>query len=75
MAWIEIIDEPKPGRDLHRIYKDQCTQAGAVVNILKVHSIPAHMRTYLGTRHLRGTHQQPNAFHAAWRCEILPARS
>jgi alkylhydroperoxidase family enzyme len=59
MAWIEIIDEPEPGSDLHRIYEDQRKQAGAVANILKVHSIEprvltAHLQLYKAAMHARG---------------------
>jgi alkylhydroperoxidase family enzyme len=59
MAWIEIIDEPEPGGDLHRIYEDQRKQAGAVANILKIHSIEprvlrAHLQFYKAAMHTRG---------------------
>jgi alkylhydroperoxidase family enzyme len=59
MAWIQIIDVPEPGSDLHRIYEDQRRQAGAVANILKVHSIEPrvlteHLHLYKTAMHTRG---------------------
>ena len=59
MAWIEIIDEPESGSDLHRIYEDQRRKAGAVANILKIHSIEprvltAHLQLYHAAMHARG---------------------
>ena len=45
MAWINSIDQPEPGSDLERIYLDQAGQAGAVANILKIHSLAPHILT------------------------------
>jgi alkylhydroperoxidase family enzyme len=59
MAWIQIIDEPEPGSDLHRIYEEQRRQAGAVANILKIHSLApnalaAHLELYKAAMHSTG---------------------
>jgi alkylhydroperoxidase family enzyme len=59
MAWIQIIDEPEMGSDLHRIYEEQRQQAGAVANILKIHSLvpnvlAAHLHLYKVAMHSRG---------------------
>lgn len=59
MAWIEIIEEPEPGSDLHRVYENQKRQAGAVANILKIHSIEprvltTHLQLYKTAMHTRG---------------------
>jgi alkylhydroperoxidase family enzyme len=59
MAWIEIIEEPELGSDLHRVYEDQTRQAGAVANILKIHSIEprvltTHLQLYKTAMHADG---------------------
>jgi alkylhydroperoxidase family enzyme len=59
MAWIEIIEEPELGSDLHRVYEDQTRQAGAVANILKIHSIEprvltTHLQLYKTAMHAHG---------------------
>jgi alkylhydroperoxidase family enzyme len=59
MAWIEIIEEPELGSDLHRVYEDQRRQAGAVANILKIHSIEprvltTHLQLYKTAMHADG---------------------
>jgi uncharacterized peroxidase-related enzyme len=51
MAWIEVIDEDKASGELKAIYEKQGNEAGAVANILKVHSLlpgalSAHMNLY-----------------------------
>ena len=59
MAWIQIIDDPERGSELHRIYEEQCRQAGAVANILKIHSLApnalaAHLELYKAAMHSAG---------------------
>lgn len=59
MAWIQTIDEPEPGSDLHQIYEEQRRQAGALANILKVHSLApkalaAHLELYKAAMHSVG---------------------
>lgn len=59
MAWIRVIDEPEPGSELHKIYADQRRHAGAVANILKIHSLvpgvlTAHMELYKAAMHSAG---------------------
>jgi alkylhydroperoxidase family enzyme len=59
MAWIQTIDEPEPGSDLQRIYEEQRRQAGAVANILKIHSLApkalaAHLELYKAAMHSAG---------------------
>jgi alkylhydroperoxidase family enzyme len=59
MAWIQIIEDPEPGSDLYRIYEHQQRQAGAVANILKIHSLAprvlaAHLQLYKAAMHSPG---------------------
>lgn len=59
MAWIHIIDDPETGSELHQIYQDQHRHAGAVANILRVHSLApkalaAHLELYQAAMHSRG---------------------
>lgn len=59
MAWIKVIDDPEPGSELHQIYEDQRGQAGAVANILKIHSLApralaAHLALYKAAMHSAG---------------------
>lgn len=63
MAWIESIDQPEPGSDLERIYREQTQQAGAVANVLKIHSLAphvlaAHLEMYRAAMHSRGALSQ-----------------
>lgn len=59
MAWIRTIDPPEPGSELELIYEEQKRQAGAVANILKVHSLmpealAAHLALYEAAMHSGG---------------------
>lgn len=59
MAWIQTIDDPEPGTELHRIYEDQRRQAGVVANVLKIHSLEpkvlsAHLQLYRAAMHSSG---------------------
>ena len=51
MAWIKTVGEPAAEGALQQIYDEQRRQAGAVANILKIHSLApevlgAHLRIY-----------------------------
>jgi uncharacterized peroxidase-related enzyme len=59
MAWIRVVDEGEAEGDLKEIYDDQCRQAGAVANILKIHSLrpkilATHMALYTAIMHAPG---------------------
>lgn len=59
MAWIKTIDANEAGGDLKRIYEEQRRQAGAVANILQVHSLApevlhAHLVLYKAAMHTPG---------------------
>lgn len=59
MAWIRTIDEPDAAGALKEIYDDLRRQAGAVGNILKIHSlapevIKAHLAIYQAAMHAPG---------------------
>lgn len=59
MAWIQMIEEPEAAGELKSIYDSQRAQAGAVANILKIHSLapgtlPAHMALYSAVMHAPG---------------------
>ena len=52
MAWIKTIDEGDADGTLKRIYDEQHRQAGAVANILKIHSLaPEVLKTHLVIYH------------------------
>jgi hypothetical protein len=56
MAWIRTIDENDAESELKQIYEEQRRQAGAVANILKVHSLApevleAHLKIYHAAMH------------------------
>ena len=49
MAWIETVAEDAAQGELKSIYNAQRQQAGAVANILKVHSLsPAILEAHMG---------------------------
>ncbi len=57
--WIRTIDEQQAEGRLADIYKEQRGEAGAVANILKVHSLApnileAHLRIYTEAMHAPG---------------------
>ena len=59
MAWIETVSEDTATAELKSIYDTQRQQAGAVANILKVHSsspaiLEAHLRLYSAVMHAPG---------------------
>ena len=59
MAWIETVSEDTATAELKSIYGAQRQQAGAVANILKVHSLSraileAHLRLYSAVMHAPG---------------------
>ena len=43
MAWIRTIEEREAEGELQNIYVEQKRQAGALANILKIHSLAAHV--------------------------------
>ncbi len=53
MAWIRTIDEEHAAGELKRIYEEQRQQAGAVANILRVHSVaaPEVLKAHLALYH------------------------
>ena len=52
MAWIRTVDENEATGDLKRVYDEQRQRAGAVANILKVHSLaPEVLKAHLGIYH------------------------
>jgi len=60
MAWIETVSEDSATTELKSIYSHQRQQAGAVANILKVHSLSpaileAHLRLYSAVMHAPGS--------------------
>jgi alkylhydroperoxidase family enzyme len=59
VAWIKSIDEHDADGSLKQIYDEQRRQAGAVANILKVHSLApkvlqAHLHIYQAAMHSSG---------------------
>ena len=59
MAWIKTVSEDTAAAELKSIYDTQRQQAGAVANILKIHSLfpailEAHLRLYLAVMHAPG---------------------
>ena len=59
MAWIKIIDENDAEGDLKQIYEEQRRQAGAVANILQIHSLApnvlsAHLSIYKAAMYATG---------------------
>ncbi len=59
MAWIKMMEESEAAGKLKDIYESQRAQAGAVANILKIHSLapdtlPAHMGLYSAVMHAHG---------------------
>jgi uncharacterized peroxidase-related enzyme len=59
VAWIRVIDENEADGDLKRIYEEQGRQAGAVANILRIHSLApevlrAHLQIYKSSLHAPG---------------------
>jgi uncharacterized peroxidase-related enzyme len=59
MAWIRMVDEAEATDELKQIYDSQRSQAGALANILKIHSLApktlsAHLGLYLAIMHTPG---------------------
>jgi uncharacterized peroxidase-related enzyme len=59
MAWIKMVEEDEATGELKQIYETQRRQAGALANILKIHSLapktlPAHLGLYLAILHAPG---------------------
>lgn len=59
MAWIKTIDEPEASGALKDIYDDISRKAGAVGNVLKIHSLApdvlkAHLAIYQAAMHAPG---------------------
>jgi len=59
MAWIRTTDEAEAGGNLKQLYDEQRRQAGAVANILKIHSLApdvlkAHLALYQAAMYAPG---------------------
>lgn len=59
MAWIKMIEESDATGELKQTYETQRRQAGALANILKIHSLApktlsAHLDIYLAILHAPG---------------------
>jgi len=59
VAWIRTIEEADAEGELRTIYEEQKRQAGALANILKIHSLApevlaAHLEIYKAAMHMRG---------------------
>ncbi len=59
MAWIKIIDDTEADGELKEIYQAQGEKAGALANILKIHSLAprtlsTHMAFYEAVMHAPG---------------------
>lgn len=59
MPWIKVIDETEATGELKKIYESQALKAGALANILKIHSLAprtlsAHMAFYEAVMHSPG---------------------
>jgi alkylhydroperoxidase family enzyme len=59
VAWIKTVDEADAEAILKGIYDDQGRQAGALANILKIHSLApevlkAHLAIYAAAMHAPG---------------------
>jgi len=59
MAWIRTIAEGEAVGELRNIYEEQKCQAGALANILMIHSLvpdvlAAHLEIYKAAMHARG---------------------
>lgn len=59
MAWIQTIDPDRAEGNLKQIYDEQQRQAGAVANILQIHSLApevlaAHLAVYRAAMHAPG---------------------
>lgn len=64
MAWIKMIEESEAAGELKDIYESQRAQAGAVANILKIHSLApktlsAHLGLYAAVLHAPGALSRP----------------
>jgi uncharacterized peroxidase-related enzyme len=59
MAWIKVIDDAEADGELKEIYRAQGKKAGALANILKIHSLAprtlsTHMAFYESVMHAPG---------------------
>ncbi len=59
MAWIKMLEESEAAGELKDIYESQRAQAGALANILKIHSLApntlaAHLALYSAVMHAPG---------------------
>jgi uncharacterized peroxidase-related enzyme len=59
VAWIKVIEELEADGELKKIYQGQTQKAGALANILKIHSIAprtlsTHMALYETVMHAPG---------------------
>lgn len=59
MPWIRVLDESEATGELKQIYTSERRQAGAVANILKIHSLAprtlaAHLELYKAVMHAPG---------------------
>ena len=59
MVWIRMIEETEAQGELRNIYEEQKRQAGALANILKIHSLAphvlaAHLEIYKAAMHTPG---------------------
>lgn len=59
MAWIKVIEELEADGELKKIYDAQGKKAGALANVLKIHSLAprtlsAHMAFYEAVMHAPG---------------------
>ena len=59
MPWIKVIDESEADGELKKIYDAQAEKAGALANILKIHSLAprtlsTHMTFYEAVMHAPG---------------------
>jgi uncharacterized peroxidase-related enzyme len=59
VPWIKVVEEPQADGELKEIYHAQGKKAGALANILKIHSLSprtlsAHMELYEAVMHAPG---------------------
>ncbi len=64
MAWIKVIEETDAAGELKQLYDSQRRQAGALANILKIHSLApetlsTHLGLYLAVMHAPGELSRP----------------
>ena len=60
MAWIRVVNQGEAEGELREIYDEQSRQAGAIANILKIHSLrpkilATHLPLYAAIMHAPGS--------------------